>query len=116
MKAAVAECRTAGIRPIMITGDHPLTARFIAHDLGISDNMRVKTGQDLSRMSPEELAEIVREVSVYARVTPEHKLRIVQALRDTGNVVAMTGDGTNDAPALKKSNVGFAMGTGTKVA
>jgi len=117
VKSAVAVCRTAGIRPIMITGDHPLTARFIAHDLGITDNMHVKTGQDLSRMPPEELAAVVREVSVYARVTPEHKLRIVEALQAQGQVVAMTGDGVNDSPALRKADIGIAMGiAGTDVA
>ncbi len=117
VKTAVATCKAAGIRPIMITGDHPLTARFIAHDLGISDNMRVKTGQDLTRMSPQELAEVVREVSIYARVTPEHKLRIVEALQAQEQVVAMTGDGVNDSPALRKAEIGIAMGiTGTDVA
>ncbi len=116
VKEAVATCKTAGIRPIMITGDHPLTARFIAQDLGITDNMRVKTGQDLSQMSPEELAAVVPEVSVYARVTPEHKLRIVEMLQTKGEVVAMTGDGVNDSPALRKSDIGIAMGiTGTDV-
>jgi Ca2+-transporting ATPase len=116
VRAAIQTCKTAGIRPIMITGDHPLTARFIAHELGISDNMRVKTGQDLDRMSPEQLASVVGEVSVYARVTPEHKLQIVEALQKKANVVAMTGDGINDSPALKKADIGVAMGiSGTDV-
>lgn len=116
VKAAIRVCRSAGIRPIMITGDHPLTARFIAHELGITDNMRVKTGQDLDSMSLEELEVAVGEVSVYARVTPEHKLRIVQTLQDKGNVAAMTGDGVNDSPALRKADIGVAMGiTGTDV-
>lgn len=116
VKAAIQTCRKAGIRPIMITGDHPLTARFIANELGITDNNRVKTGQDIDRMSREELAEAVKEVSVYARVTPEHKLRIVEILQNQSNVVAMTGDGVNDSPALKKADIGIAMGiTGTDV-
>lgn len=116
VREAIGICRKAGIRPIMITGDHPLTARFIAHELGISDNMRVKTGQDLDTMSPEELANVVDDVSVYARVTPEHKLRIVETLQMKGNVAAMTGDGVNDSPALRKADIGVAMGiTGTDV-
>jgi Ca2+-transporting ATPase len=117
VRAAVATCRQAGIRPVMITGDHPLTARFIAYDLGISGNGRVKTGLDLDRMAPQELREVVEQVSIYARVTPEHKLRIVEALQENGQVVAMTGDGVNDSPALKKADIGIAMGiTGTDVA
>jgi len=117
VKTAVHTAQTAGIRPIMITGDHPLTARFIAYDLGISGNGRVKTGENLNQMSPTELAEAVANVSVFARVTPEHKLRIVEALQQDGHIVAMTGDGVNDSPALKKADIGVAMGiTGTDVA
>jgi Ca2+-transporting ATPase len=116
VRESIRICSTAGIRPIMITGDHPLTARFIAYELGISENLRVKTGQDIDSMSAEELAEAVDDVSVYARVTPEHKLRIVEVLQSKGNVVAMTGDGVNDSPALRKADIGVAMGiTGTDV-
>lgn len=116
VKSAIETCKAAGIRLLMITGDHPLTARFIAHDLGISENGRIKTGTDLDRMSQSELETIIHEVSVYARVTPEHKLRIVENLQNSGAIVAMTGDGVNDSPALKKANIGVAMGiTGTDV-
>lgn len=113
---AVATCRTAGIRPIMITGDHPLTASYIANELGIASNNLVLTGQDLQKMSDGELSVQIRQVSVFARVSPEHKLRIVQLLQEQGEIVAMTGDGVNDAPALKKADIGVAMGiTGTDV-
>ena len=115
-RAAVAICRRAGIRPVMITGDHPLTALAIATDLGITDNERVLIGSELDRMSEDEFRAAAAEVSVFARVSPEHKLRIVGALQSQGLIVAMTGDGVNDAPALKRADIGVAMGvTGTDV-
>lgn len=117
VRDAVARCRQAGIRPMMITGDHPLTARAIAADLGIAkEGDRVLIGQQLEHMSEAELDQQVDQVTIYARVSPEHKLRIVQGLQRRGRFVAMTGDGVNDAPALKQAEIGIAMGiTGTDV-
>jgi Ca2+-transporting ATPase len=113
---AVAETRSAGIRPVMITGDHPLTARHIAQDIGITTSDRVVTGPELDEMSAEERKQAADEVSVFARVSPEHKLELISALQADGELVAMTGDGVNDAPALKKADIGIAMGiTGSDV-
>lgn len=116
VQEAVMMTRTAGIRPIMITGDHPLTAQRIARDLGIAEGEGTLTGLDLERMDESELASELERVSVFARVSPEHKLKIVDALQEKGHIVAMTGDGVNDAPALRRSDIGVAMGiTGTDV-
>jgi P-type Ca2+ transporter type 2C len=115
-RTAVARARVAGIRPIMITGDHPKTAAVIAEELGIVENGQAVTGAELETMPDETLDLTVQEVSVYARVNPGHKLRIVTALQRNGATVAMTGDGVNDAPALKTADIGTAMGiTGTEV-
>ena len=117
-KAAVAECIAAGIRPVMITGDHKVTASAVAKEIGIlTEGTQAVEGADIDGMSDEELREFVPKVSVYARVSPEHKIRIVRAWQERGNLVAMTGDGVNDAPALKQADIGVAMGvTGTEVA
>ncbi len=116
VKTAVQIASQAGIRPIMITGDHPLTALYIARELGITQEGSVMTGQELAEIDMDTLREKVNHVSVFARVSPEHKLKIVQALQDQDHIVAMTGDGVNDAPALKKADIGVAMGiTGTDV-
>src|SRR5271157_1458980 len=115
--AAIAECAEAGITPVMITGDYPVTAQKIARQIGMRNWGEVVTGQDLARMGPEELRERVRRTSIFARVVPEQKLLIVEAFKANGEIVAMTGDGVNDAPALKSAHIGVAMGErGTDVA
>lgn len=116
---AVATCKRAGMDPVMITGDHKLTAIAVARELDIipEDKVRIVTGKELEVLSQQELNDLAQEVKVYARVSPEHKVRIVEALKSHGHIVAMTGDGVNDAPALKKADIGVAMGKGgTEVA
>ena len=115
---AVQDCRNAGIKPIMITGDHKITASAIARRIGLMQEGDLAfTGPEIDEMSDDELNEKLEHISVYARVSPDNKIRIVKAWQDKGHIVAMTGDGVNDGPALKSADVGVAMGiTGTEVA
>jgi Ca2+-transporting ATPase len=116
-KDAIRTCEEAGIRVVMITGDHPVTAQAVARELGVLKQGRVMTGAELEAMSDDAFERAVDDIDVYARVSPAHKLRVVTALQKKGHVVAMTGDGVNDAPSLKKADIGVAMGiTGTDVA
>jgi len=116
-KEAMRVCRQAGMRPIIVTGDHKLTAKAVAEELGFKiKEGNIMEGKDLDRMSDGEFAEKVRDIQIYARVEPKHKMRIIEAWQEKGEVVAMTGDGINDAPALKKADVGIALGSGTEVA
>lgn len=113
---AIHRCHRAGIRTIMITGDHPATARAIAREIGLTSKDRIVTGIELEAMNDKDLKRTVSQVDIYARVSPQHKLRLVRALKNDGEVVAMTGDGVNDAPAVKEANIGVAMGiAGTDV-
>src|SRR5699024_5469663 len=117
VKTAIEECREAGIKPVMITGDHEKTARTIAAELNLlPEDGSVLNGYKLNNMFVSDLQDIIDQVYVFARVTPEHKLKIVKALQEKGHIVAMTGDGVNDAPAIKASDIGIGMGeSGTDV-
>lgn len=115
-KKAIKECQNAGIKVVMITGDHEKTAKAIAEDLKIFTNGKVITGSQLEQLSEKEYLDIVEDIQVYARVKPSQKMRIVETLKNKGHIVSMTGDGINDAPALKKASIGVAMGDGTEVA
>lgn len=115
VKNAIAKCQSAGIRVVMITGDHPITAGSIAGQVGIKDD-NVVTGHEIDTLSDKEFSKVVLETDVFARVSPEHKLKILVALQNHGNFVAMTGDGVNDAPALKEANIGIAVGSGSDLA
>jgi Ca2+-transporting ATPase len=117
VRDAIATCRRAGVRAIMITGDHPLTAKAIGYQVGLDGHQKVVTGPELDQLSDAALKDVVKHTTIYARTTAEHKLRIVQALQASGERVAVTGDGVNDAPALSAADIGVAMGeTGTDVA
>ncbi len=117
VQAALGECRTAGIRVVMITGDYPATAQAIARQIGLDSPDRVITGSDMDKLRPEELQQAIKSVNIFARVVPEQKLRLVEAFKANKEIVAMTGDGVNDAPALKAAHIGIAMGgRGTDVA
>ena len=110
-------CRQAGMRPIIVTGDHKLTAKAVAEELGFKiKKENILEGQDLDRLSDKEFEKILDKIQIYARVEPRHKIRIVRAWQERGEVVAMTGDGINDAPALKKADIGVALGSGTEIA
>jgi len=116
-RKAIEICRKAGLRQIIVTGDHPLTAKAVAEKIGIPiKEKEILTGQDLDKISNEEFLEIVEKIKIYARVEPKHKMRIIQAWQSKGEVIAMTGDGINDAPALKKADIGIALGSGTEIA
>lgn len=115
-KETISLCRAAGLRVLLITGDHPLTALSIAKEAGLENNHQVITGTELNNISEEELRSTVVQYNIYARVSPEHKLRIVAALQANGEVVAMTGDGLNDSPALKTADIGVCLGSGTEIA